>query len=50
MAHFIRRNKIKLGLLTLTSNISESGGDTKTTNMPFLTPDMRLLDFRRTGF
>ena len=39
MAHFIKKNKVKLGLLILTSNISESCGDTKSINMAFECPD-----------
>ena len=39
MAHFIKRNKIKLGLLTLTPNISKSWCSTKTINMAFESPD-----------
>ena len=50
MAHFIRRNRVKLGLLTLTSNISESCSNAKTIDMLFQSPDMRLSDFRRTEF
>ena len=49
MAHFIMRNKIKLGLLILTTNISESCGNTKTTNIAIQSSDIWLSDFRRTG-
>ena len=35
MAHFIRKNKVKLGLLTLTLNISESCANTNPVNIVF---------------
>ena len=41
--------KVKLALLTLTSNISESWGSTKTINKAVESPDKWLLDSRRTA-
>ena len=41
--------KVKLGLLTLTPNISECCGSTKTINMVFEGPDKWRLDPSRTG-
>ena len=49
MAHFIRKDKLKLGLLTLISNISESCGRTKATNIAFESPDRWFTNSRRTG-
>ena len=48
MAHFIRENHVKLGLLILTLNIFKSFGNKKQSNMAFQTPDKWISDFRGT--
>ena len=48
MAPFLRKNKVKLGLPNMISNISKSYDKTTATYIPFKRPDIRLSDFRRT--
>ena len=49
MAHFIRHNKVKLGLLIWTSNISESCSSLKTNDRTFESPNIWLSDSWGTG-